>query len=192
MGNSVSPCCLPIPNPSAVKLIFWEGPTRTISAQKKPLIAGEVMSEFPDRIVCHAESFYMGRPVPALSAHEELSMGQTYFVLPADRFALNVLSVASLSSLSSSFEYVKGSNNGGETLIRVLPEFLMRVISGEMGGSSSSSGGRSVLCTTPELRKQYVLLVGSRERRRPKLETIAEAGKVGRRSPVRFLGLERR
>ncbi|KAK1256968.1 hypothetical protein QJS04_geneDACA024552 [Acorus gramineus] len=128
-------------------------------------------------------------------------MGQTYFVLPADRFALNVLSVASLSSLSSSvvdfgscrtFEYVKGSNNGGETLIRVLPEFLMRVISGEMGGSSSSSGGRSVLCTTPELRKQYVLLVGSRERRRPKLETIAEAGKVGRRSPVRFLGLERR
>ncbi|KAK1316762.1 hypothetical protein QJS10_CPA05g00795 [Acorus calamus] len=132
-------------------------------------------------------------------------MGQTYFVLPADRFALNVLSVASLSSLSSSvvdfgscrtFEYVKVSDGGGETLIRVLPEFLMRVISGEKSGSSSSSGGGGsgsvVLCSTPELRKQYVQLVGSRERRRPKLETIAEVAKVGRRSPVRFLGLERR
>ncbi|KAK1316761.1 hypothetical protein QJS10_CPA05g00794 [Acorus calamus] len=142
MGNSISPCCLPKMDDESIKLFFWEGPTRIIAARPgKALLAGEIMFEFPDRIVCHAGSFYIGRPLPALSLDQELLSGETYFVLPIERFAFDVLSAASLASLSSNsikksklnfgsccpFDYIRGPD--GETLIRVLPEFLMKIMS---------------------------------------------------------------
>ncbi|KAK1256971.1 hypothetical protein QJS04_geneDACA024554 [Acorus gramineus] len=198
MGNSISPCCLPKMDDESIKLFFWEGPTRIIAARpRKALLAGEIMFEFPDRIVCHAESFYIGRPLPALSLDQELLSGETYFVLPIDRFAFDVLSAASLASLSSNsgsccpFDYIRGPD--GETLIRVLPEFLMKIMS--IGGDEKGEEEEaSSLCSTPELRKHYAQLVRSRERPwSPNLETISEsAKKAGRLSPVRLLGLERR
>ncbi|XP_068661462.1 uncharacterized protein [Aristolochia californica] len=195
MGNTISPCCYPS-SKSSVKLIFWEGTTMVITGK---CLAGEIMFQFPDRIVCHADSFYIGQQVPALSLDDELMMGQTYFVLPVDLFACKVLSAKSLVSLASApnrtpinfgnapFQYLKGPN--GRMLIKISPEFIIRIIS-ETGAVKAEAETRtSPLCSTPELQKHYAMLVASKEQVwSPKLETIAE--KNARLSPYRLLGLD--
>lgn len=163
------------------------------------------MFEFPDRMVCHADSFFIGHPIPSLAIEDELIKGQTYFLLPLDCFTNNVLSASSLAALGSNpnnnragpvrfkecpFEYMKGSN--GRVLIKVMPEFITRLISRgnnkEINGDESVSGN-SFLCSTPELQKHYNQLVGSKDQVwSPKLETISEY-KI-RFSPCRFIGLE--
>ncbi|KAE8663790.1 Tetratricopeptide repeat (TPR)-like superfamily protein isoform 1 [Hibiscus syriacus] len=191
MGNSLSPCFHPNQR-SSVKLIFGEGNTRTLTGKH---IAGEVMFEFPDKMVCHADSFFIGHPLPILSIDDDLMPGETYFVLPLDQFSCNVLSSSSLAALNPKskpypikfgkcpFEYVKG--NDGRVLIKVLPEFITRLIN----GSKEEGEGNSFLCSTPELKKHYEMLVGSKEQVwSPKLETISEY-KI-RFSPCRFIGLE--
>ncbi|KAL5565873.1 hypothetical protein UlMin_029037 [Ulmus minor] len=207
MGNTVSPCLKPSQT-SKVKLIFWEGTTKILTGKRH--IAGEIMFEFPDKMVCHADSFFIGHHVPALAIDDELISGQTYFVLPIDRFACSVLSASSLAAIASTlspckknipfgdspFEYIKGAN--GRVLIKVVPEFLIRLIMRgnniEIEGSKGGDGGSpnnngSFLCSTPELQKHYEQLVGSKEQLwSPKLETISEH-KI-RFSPCRFIGLE--
>ncbi|KAK8476040.1 hypothetical protein V6N13_113757 [Hibiscus sabdariffa] len=191
MGNSISPCFQPNSR-SSVKLIFWEGNTRTLTGKH---VAGEVMFEFPDKMVCHANSFFIGHPLPVLAIDDDLMPGETYFVLPLDHFSCNVLSTSSLAALNSSpkpapikfgecpFEYVKGTD--GRVLIKVLPEFITSLIH----GSKEEGVGNNFLCSTPELKKQYEMLVGSKEQVwSPKLETISEY-KI-RFSPCRFIGLE--
>ncbi|TQD92753.1 hypothetical protein C1H46_021631 [Malus baccata] len=205
MGNAVSPCFQQKTN-SVVKVIFSEGSSTRLLKGKH--IAGEIMFEFPDQMVCHADSFFIGRPVPALAINDELILGQTYFVLPIDRFACSVLSASTLAALGSSsrpnkkaapinfgecpFEYIKGSN--GKVLIKVVPEFIARLIARshkEIDGSSEaiSSVNTTFLCSTPELQKHYEQLVVSKEQLwSPKLETISEY-KV-RFSPCKYIGLE--
>ncbi|MCL7038728.1 hypothetical protein MKW94_021921 [Papaver nudicaule] len=197
---------------SAVKLIFWEGKTITFKGKK---IAGEIMFEYPEMMVCHANSFYINHIIPALSISDELSAGQTYFILPIDPFAFKVLSISSLSSLASPssgskpkkpinlaecpFQYVRGSD--GKMLIRVLPEFIMKLMvtsgNGNQDGSIvNSTSSNSFLCSTPELKKHYDVLVGCSKERvwSPKLETISECKKnitlTARLSPCRLLGLD--
>ncbi|KAL5764583.1 hypothetical protein ACOSP7_016937 [Xanthoceras sorbifolium] len=201
MGNAVSPCFRQNGKNSSVRLIFWEGRTKILTGKH---VAGEIMFEFPDKMVCHADSFFIGHPIPALAINDGLMAGQTYFVLPIDCFACNVLSTSSLSALNSSpkhapinfgqcpFEYIKGAN--GRVLIKVVPEFITRLINGQkehiaIDGSDDQSPSNGLLCSTPELKKQYEILVGSREQVwSPKLETITEH-KI-RFSPCRFIGLE--
>ncbi|KDP43250.1 hypothetical protein JCGZ_22802 [Jatropha curcas] len=198
MGNAISPCFnTRNSESSSTKLIFFEGTTKILTGKH---IAGEVMFENPDMMVCHADSFFIGHPVPSLAIDDELKQGQTYFVLPIDRFACKVFTAASLAALTSSpkqvpissgdspFEYVKGTN--GRVSIRVLPEFIIRLINrGQEGNGSDTNGNDSFLCSTPELKKHYEQLVGSREQTwSPKLETISEH-KI-RYSPCKFLGLE--
>ncbi|KAI4305931.1 hypothetical protein L6164_029257 [Bauhinia variegata] len=197
MGNAaLTPCFQQRSNPSSsstVKLIFWEGTTRSLEGNH---IAGEIMFEFPDKMVCHADSFFIGHPIPALAIDDELMPGQTYFVLPIDRFACNVLSASWIASLGSCpkkspvkfgdcpFEYLKGDN--GRVLIKLSPEFIIKLINKE---SSGCPGGNNFLCSTPELQKHYEQLVRSKGQVwSPKLETISEH-KV-RFSPCRFIGLE--
>ncbi|KAH7836461.1 hypothetical protein Vadar_001615 [Vaccinium darrowii] len=205
MLMGITTCLCFRPNSSSVvKLIFWEGSTRVLTEKK---LAGEIMFEFPDHMVCHADSFFIGRPIPSLSIDDELIKNQTYFVLPLDSFPTNVLSASSLSSLVSSpkrcpidfkhrpFEYIKGSN--GRVSIRVLPEFLTQVMTRGKGlsedgkDSNGTPNSHGFLCSTPELKKHYDQLVGSKDQVwSPKLETISEY-KV-RVSPCWFLGLERK
>ncbi|XP_061358757.1 uncharacterized protein LOC133302949 [Gastrolobium bilobum] len=206
MGNAVvTPCfqqnknsssLLSSSSSSSVKLIFWEGSTRSLKGKH---IAGEIMFEFPDKMVCHADSFFIGHPIPSLAIDDELMPGQDYFVLPIDRFSCKTLSASSLLSLGSHhnrsnkstikfgecpFEYLKGSN--GRVLIKVTPEFITRLINGDKGPGCHSND--SFLCSTPELKKHYQQLVRSKDQVwSPKLETISEY-KV-RFSPCRFIGL---
>ncbi|CAJ1971267.1 unnamed protein product [Sphenostylis stenocarpa] len=201
MGNAMkTPCFHNSTNSSSkkfVKLVFWEGTSRSLKGKH---IAGEIMFEFPEMMVCHADSFFIGHPIPALSIDDQLRPGQTYFVLPIDRFACNTLSVASISAFGSCpnkspikfgacpFEYLKGSD--GRVVIKVMPEFITSLISGGDKENNGPPGSpSSFLCSTPELQKHYEQLVKSKDQVwSPKLETISEY-KI-RFSPCRFIGLE--
>lgn len=183
MGNAVvTPCFHQNQNSSlSIKLIFWEGTTRAVKGKH---MAGEIMFEFPDKMVCHADSFFIGHPIPALGKDDELMPGQLYFVLPLDRLACKTLSASSLLSLGShpnskstikfgqcSFEYLKGSE--GRMLIKVMPEFITRLINRGRGPACPTNN--SFLCSTPELKKHYQQLVRSKDQVwSPKLETISE------------------
>lgn len=212
MGNiALTNLCYnsPYSRKRAPKLIFCDGTTRTLATSKK-VVAGEVMFEFPDCMVLHADSFFIGRRIPALEAEDRILPRQTYFVIPIDRLPCNnVLSPASLSGFVSPrsspraralkfgdqgpFEYIKGMNGG--VAIKVVPEFISRLLNDEDPSSKdrndyeSGGGSPNLLCSTPELKKQYDQLVRPREQVwSPKLETISEY-KI-RFSPCRFLGLE--
>ncbi|KAL9458589.1 hypothetical protein AB3S75_007455 [Citrus x aurantiifolia] len=213
MGNTVCVCFQQNNSKSSssiVKLIFWDGDTKTLNGKH---IAGEIMFESPEKMVCHADSFFIGHPIPALAIDDQLMPGQTYFVLPIDMFACNVLTASCLAHLSSSqnkyaaaaaaapinlgecrpFEYVRGEN--GRVLIKVVPEFMIRLINrgkknNESGNNCNEASNDHLLCSTPELKKHYDLLVGSREQVwSPKLETISEHKNNVRFTPRRLIGL---
>ncbi|RZB51687.1 hypothetical protein D0Y65_048205 [Glycine soja] len=186
MGNAaVTPCFHPknSSSSSSSKLIFWDGTMRCLKGKH---IAGEIMYEFPDKVVCHADSFFIGHPIPALALEDELIQGEAYFVLPIDSFTCKTLSISSLLSLGSDpskstikfgecpFEYLKGSN--GRVLIKVMPEFITRLINrSKRPCCPSSNDNNNFLCSTPELRKHYQMLVKSKDQVwSPKLETISE------------------
>ncbi|XP_062208745.1 uncharacterized protein LOC133910245 [Phragmites australis] len=206
MGNGLSPCLHPT---AAVRLVYWGAHTRLVT-DDACITAGDVAAEHPagGHVVCPADSFFVGLPIPVISPGEELLPGRTYFVLPAARFAcLKVLTAATLAALSPApakvplagpgqcpFEYVKG--DGGATLIRVMPEFIEKVITcdgGRRGGKSCgavvASSATAELCSTPELKRHYAQLVGPRNQTwSPRLETIAECGRSKwLRSPARLL-----
>ncbi|KAL8055567.1 hypothetical protein ABFS82_04G064500 [Erythranthe guttata] len=213
MGNTIITACFrPEYSPtSAVKLISYGGATRILTGKH---LAGEIMFESPDSIVCHADSFFIGQTIPSLAIGDELLRGQTYFLLPLDCFTHTVLSASSLAALASGggqnknrarpvsfkgcpFEYMKGSD--GRVQIKVIPEFIMGLIShkeinngGDQESDCVNNGSPSnFLCSTPELQKHYNQLVGSKDQTwSPKLETITE-NKI-RFSPCRFIGLERK
>lgn len=203
MGNGLSPCLCPrSERGEAARLVFWGGSARTAGGERRPVTAGDVAAELPGQhLVCAADSFFIGLPVPALPPGERLVAGRTYFVLPAARFSCRqALTAATLAKLSPSpaakvpiaggaaspFEYVTGAD--GAPLIRILPEFIEKVIT-SCGGKC---GAAEQLCSTPELRKHYMQLVGARAERpwSPVLETISEAEKRRRMpSPVRLIEL---
>lgn len=216
MGKSLINSCFPIirRRQAISTLVFWEnGSTKTLCGSKKH-VAGEIMFEFPDQIVCHADSFFIGRPVPALAMDDYLIPGQTYFVLPIERFAYRILTTSCLSIFNSNleiirsnnpplnftspsspppFEYSKGVN--GKILIKVSPHFIISLICKHSNNSREEAiidcGERTEICNSPELKKQYDQLVGTREHIwSPNLQTISEH--EIRVSPLRFLGIIRR
>jgi len=198
MGNGLSlPPCLHLP--AAVRLVYWGGRARLLAADAR-ITAGDVAAELPppasDHAVCPADAFFVNLPIPVMSPDEELLPGRTYFVLPASRFpSVKVLTAATLAALSAApapasrrrskpalalplagqcpFEYVK-QGDGGAPLIRVLPEFIEKVITYD-GGAPPAPKTAAELCSTPELKRHYAQLVGPRSRPwAPRLETIAE------------------
>ncbi|XP_009762604.1 uncharacterized protein LOC107825413 [Nicotiana tabacum] len=197
MGNGCYSLC---PSKSlTIKLIFRDGKTRIVAGKR---LAGEIMFEFPDCMVCHAHSFFIGQPIPVSAIDDKLRNGDAYFVLPLDYFSNKVLSASSLASLGSNntnkrapvnfknpaFEYVKGSN--GRVLIKVAPEFMIKLLQrGNEDNGDENCDGNYILCSTPELKKQYEQLVGPKGQIwSPKLETISEY-KI-RYSPCKMIGLE--
>jgi hypothetical protein len=216
--------------PAAARLVYWGGQTRVLPVTDEEdgdgrcgvsTTAGDVAAELlpaGGHVVCPADSFFVGLPIPVTQPGERLLPGRTYFVLPAARFSSSdgkapVLTAATLASLSAApgnkkrvslagpgecpFEYVKGGEDGASPLIRVLPEFIEKVITcdgaasaGRRGtGSKCDVAAGTELCSTPELKRHYAQLVGPRSQPwSPRLETISERSK--RRvfpSPARLL-----
>ncbi|XP_057515623.1 uncharacterized protein LOC130797154 [Amaranthus tricolor] len=174
------------------KLISYEGTTKIIKGRIK-IKAGEIMFKYPDCVICHADSFYLGRPIPVLAIHDNLVAGRTYFILPLDRLPCGsgLLSAATLQSLSaahspncspnislfsggneSPFDYIK-DKDGRVIMIKVVPEFIAKIINGN--NSDNNHPIYNSLCTTPELKKEYEHLVRAKDQTwSPKLETISE------------------
>jgi hypothetical protein len=197
--------------PTAVRLVYWGGRSRQLVVtgggdDAAVVTAGDVAAELPapaaGHAVCPADAFFVGLPIPAMSPGEELLPGRTYFVLPAARFpCLKALTPATLAALSYGdggsngngkrkqplfavagcpFEHVNGAD-GGAPLIRVLPEFIEKLITCDARGRGASANAKSKdkdaeLCSTPELKRHYAQLVGTGRSRpwSPRLETIAE------------------
>ncbi|KAL6010072.1 hypothetical protein ACLOJK_000503 [Asimina triloba] len=207
MGNALPSCCTLASN-TRVKLVFFDGTTKMVTGN---VLAGQLLFEYPDQIICHADSFYIGHPIPALAIDDELVRGETYFVLPIDPFANQILTTKLVATAMSPttagrspaaapllgspaaahgqqqpFEYIKGSD--GRMLIKLSPEFLMRRIlqsSGEGRDEERKMSNCSpLLCSTPELQKHYLQLVAPKELLwSPKLESISEHKKnIGRMS----------
>lgn len=190
-------------NSSMIKLVFNDGTTRTVTGKR---LAGEIMFEFPECMICDADSFFIGQPIPSLGINDKLKNGDTYFVLPLDSFTNKVLSASSLASLGNNnnnpnkrtqvnfknpaFQYIKGSN--GRVLIKVAPAFMIKLLQRgkeEEEDCASTSTSPNFLCSTPELKKHYEQLVGSKGQIwSPKLDTISEY-KI-RYSPCKLIGLE--
>lgn len=205
MGNAMGACCIKSEGFS-VKVIYWDGKTRTLTGKR--LLARDIMFEFPETMICHADSLFIGHPIPALAIDDELKPGQTYFVLPLDIFSSKTLSASSISALVAytskctpvnfkecPFEYIKGSN--GRVLTKVSSEFLARILTRRSGfndqeneSASGNTTNHEVLCNTPELKKQYEQLVGFKDQTwSPKLETILEHNKI-RHPSYRLIGIE--
>uniref|UniRef100_A0ACD5XG99 Uncharacterized protein n=1 Tax=Avena sativa TaxID=4498 RepID=A0ACD5XG99_AVESA len=236
MGNGLSPCVsMPETAPAEARLVYWGGRTKVLPVDDVDeedssvgrcgvsTTAGDVVAELlpvGGHVVCPADSFFVGLPIPVTQPEERLLPGRTYFVLPAARFPTSdgkapVLTAATLASLSAGhkkrvslagpgacpFEYIKGGQDGAAPLIRVLPEFIEKVITCDGGNDGAGAGSRSrksskcdaagtasatVLCSTPELRRHYAQLVGARSRPwSPRLETISERSNW--RVPARLL-----
>ncbi|KAL1832137.1 hypothetical protein ACET3Z_001788 [Daucus carota] len=88
-----------------------------------------------------------------------------------------------ISFKDTTFEYIKGSN--GRVLIKVSPEFMIKIMSiGKENGNEQVMGNSpsSFLCSTPELKKHYHMLIGSKGQMwSPKLDTISECVEVVQR-----------
>ncbi|KAM0037804.1 hypothetical protein Hdeb2414_s0013g00407541 [Helianthus debilis subsp. tardiflorus] len=204
MGNLIGSCCM-ARKECFVNVIYWEGNTKTLTGRRR--LAGEIMFEFPESMVCDADRFFIGHAIPALAIDDQLIPGKTYLVLPLDIFSTEILSVSSISAFvamkhrrtaadlkDGPLEYINGSN--GSILMKVKPEFMARHLSCRGGhGYDQENDATSIhaptsLCSTPELQKEYKQLVRSKDQTwSPNLDTISEANKI-RYSPYRIIGLE--
>lgn len=197
-------------NQKTIQLVHSDS---TVQILHTPLRAAQIVQEFPQHLVCHSDSFYIGQKTPSLSSDEQLKVGNRYFLLPEHFFhsPLSLLSLASLilppptppkappistARLSAPLRSIERASVfcrpfelqkidvGGGLRIRVCPEFISKLM--EDGRLNADQLGHSVagdsadeelgrLCNTPELQKDYALLVRSRAQCwRPKLETIQE------------------
>ncbi|XP_052149812.1 uncharacterized protein LOC127768303 [Oryza glaberrima] len=145
------------------RLVLWGGEAR---AARHGKMAGQVMLDFTDSVVCRADGFCIGRPAPVLAIEDRLVAGRTYLVLPVDRLpqGYDAVTAASLAALSydrggagagaagatsiaggakSPFEYVKGDD--GRTVIKVTPEFIVRSITSSRPiGACAAAGDEEV------------------------------------------------
>jgi hypothetical protein len=80
-----------------IQVVCSDGSVRLLH---KIVSAGQIMQEFPQHLVCHSRSFYIGQKTPALSPDGQLMLGNRYFILP-DHFFQSPLSLVSLAALIS-------------------------------------------------------------------------------------------
>uniref|UniRef100_A0ACD5YXX4 Uncharacterized protein n=1 Tax=Avena sativa TaxID=4498 RepID=A0ACD5YXX4_AVESA len=190
--------------PRAARLVLWGGETR--AADPGTTAGEVMVEEHGagGRVVCRADAFRVGRPSPVLAVEDRLEAGRTYVVVPVDRLPAQgqgPVTAGSLAALSydkhhegargsvpstasslaggtrSPFEYVKDGD--GRTVISVTEEFIVKAVTGSRardGGRGGDGESGAPICSTPELRKHYEMLVGAARDRpwSPRLETIEE------------------
>ncbi|KAK9276263.1 hypothetical protein L1049_005794 [Liquidambar formosana] len=99
MGSHVS--CMQLqaePPVETIKLIKSDG---LVKIYHRPIHVSDLMLEFPKHLVCRSDSFYIGQKIPPLSEHDQLQLGQKYFLLP-QHFFQSVLSFVTIASIVSS------------------------------------------------------------------------------------------
>ncbi|KAL7094157.1 hypothetical protein ACP275_11G084300 [Erythranthe tilingii] len=158
---------------ATIKLIKSDG---GVEIYDRPIKAWEVMEEFPKHMVCRSDSFYIGQKTPALSHRDRLLPGHYYFLLPANFFQ-SALSFATFLRCRSAFAagrtrppFELEKSPCGGLRIKVIDEMILK--------NNKEEGKVIGVCTTPQLRKDYDLLVGRRHHWKPKLDTISEKKKL--------------
>lgn len=200
----------------SIKVVKSDG---LVKIYHKPIDVSELMRQFPKHLVCASDSFYIGQKIPALSEHDQLQLGQKYFLLPKHLFQ-SVLSFVTIASFASSEPEqtpspVPSTNSKNAFLrkaancepfhiqksesgclrIRVSDEFISQLLeegklSEDEHSQSCESNNKSKVCTTPQLQKDYSQLVGSRQWK-PRLEPIRETRETKRRSRLSSFGIRR-
>jgi len=94
-----------------IHLVRSDGNVRILH---KTVLAGQIMKEFPGHLLCHSGSFYIGQKTLALSQHDQLMVGNKYFLLPEQFFQseLTLVSIASCISSSSPPNPIAGVSAG--------------------------------------------------------------------------------
>ncbi|XP_076919162.1 uncharacterized protein LOC143579869 [Bidens hawaiensis] len=193
------------------KVIKVFTPDGEINLYHKPIMVSEVLRD--ECMVCRSDSFYIGQKIPPLSQHDRLQPGHTYFLLPAHLFH-SVLSFVTIASFTSSckleqqdtlkmkaaflkkaaasspspFDIQKSPS--GTLRIRVSELFISQLMMDQAAGSSTHDQAQDdgLLCTTPQLLKDYKqLVVESRRGWKPKLEMIKETPLKGKRKAKMLL-----
>ncbi|KAI0513469.1 hypothetical protein KFK09_009491 [Dendrobium nobile] len=171
------------PKSSSVKVIGLDG---RVIVYNRPVKAEELMKEHACHLVCRSDSFFIGQKLSALSAAEELQMGESYFVLPSQFFQ----SVLSFVTIASSIAKIGGRGGGGsfkpfdihKTENGKLQIRISEEVEEMIGEEEEEIKKDGVLCTTTDMVKEYEKIVGSNAQRwRPKLEMIAESPEGRRR-----------
>ncbi|KAA8532262.1 hypothetical protein F0562_032295 [Nyssa sinensis] len=178
-----------------IKLVKSDG---VVKIYHQPIYVSQLMLEFPKHMVCRSDSFYIGQKVPALSEDDQLQLGHNYFLLPK-HFFQSALTFVTISSFASSQTQAHDSSSlcrdsktaflkkaascqpfdilkspSGCLRIRVSEEFLSHLMEqGKVKEEEEEERSKSILCTTPQLQKEYTQLVGFRQWK-PKLDTIRE------------------
>lgn len=153
-----------------VKVIRSDG---VVKIYDRPIRACQLMEEFPKHMACRSDCFYIGLKTPALAADDLLLPGDTYFLLPANFFqsALSFASFLQCGRRRPAFEVEKTAS--GSLRIKVTEEMIFRMQEEEEMAAAAAE--RMVrICTTPQLKKDYEMLVGRRYQWKPKLDTISE------------------
>lgn len=114
MGNYVS-CVAPNFWPKTAKVILCNG---SIQEFQKPVKAAELMLENSQQFVSHYNSLQVGRRVSALSADEDLELGNLYFMLPMEKLN-TALSASEMDSLLQKASAV--AKRGCKSTARILP-----------------------------------------------------------------------
>ncbi|GMI67148.1 hypothetical protein like AT1G28190 [Hibiscus trionum] len=177
------------PSRRTLKVINSDG---QVTIYDRAVHVSELLNQFPKHMICRSDSLYIGRKIPPLSMDDKLRLGHNYFLFPQKVFqsALSFVTIASFANARYSSPrlpnkaaacqpfYVEKSEFGC-LRIRVSDEFIRELMeeSKTKDGVEESCSSSSV-CTTPQLQKQYALLVGPSGRNwKPKLETIREKKK---------------
>ncbi|KAE8700025.1 slr0305 protein [Hibiscus syriacus] len=180
-----------------LKIINCDG---QVKIYDRPVQVAELLNQFPKHMICRSDSFYIGQKIPPLSKDDKLRLGHNYFLLPQQVFqtALSFVTIASFANARYSkkaaacqpFQVEKSES--GCLRIRVSDEFISELMEESKMKDSGEESCSSRVCTTPQLQKQYALLVGSsRHNWKPKLETIKEKKKK-RRKKIWAFGLKRK
>lgn len=178
MGNYVS-CTVSGPagkqSSRCAKVIFPGGDVRTFSA---PTMAAELMLETPNFFLVNSRSLKIGRKFYALSADEELDIGNVYVMFPMQR--LNT--VVAASDMAAMFFVAKRASGG--SMRRILPEIvcadedkLKNVVCDDYGSSVNIKSSADKL-KLDEIEGYSTVEINHRlsmtRSRKPMLETIVE------------------
>ncbi|GAB2300061.1 hypothetical protein Dimus_034102 [Dionaea muscipula] len=180
MGNYVS-CALvgaTVKNKAAVvtKVIL---PTGEIEIFYEPTKAAELMFDMPNFFLVNSQSLRIGTRFSALSADEELEMGNVYAMFPMKRLN-SVVSAADIGALFLIAKKGSSGGGGGGGAARIVPELVG--VSEVSPAAATTAGGREKV-GAPRLDLENVAEVSSPEFRyrlsicrskKPILETIVE------------------
>ena len=187
MGSHASCLVTGIYSEKTIQVVCSDGTVRNFH---RTVSAGQIMLEFPDYLVCHSDSLYIGQKTLAFSQNDQLKVGSKYFVLPKHffQFLLSFVTLASLISpivtngpVSPTARVSAPLRSIGREVALCQPFQIEN--SNERGNAvvgDFADDGQRGLCNTPELQKDYVQLVRARGQSwKPELETVRENGRNG-------------